>query len=75
MVTNDDIMKLKVGEVVCINCNKLFNMEHDSENYWIKSDDKIPYVRCKRCYPHPDQIISNDAAYIPDISHQLSLFR
>lgn len=74
-MTKHDIMKLKIGIVICMNCDELFDMGVDSEKYWIKSNDQIPFVRCKRCYSHPDQIMSNDSNYLPDKSHQLSLFR
>lgn len=63
-MTKHDISKVEIPFVVCLKCDKLFHWEKDGDKIWIKSDDLIPFCRCKACYDHPDHIMSGK----PDFS-------
>jgi hypothetical protein len=52
-----DYGTLPQTKVVCKKCQRIFERIDDGEKYWIKSDDIVPFVRCKECYSHPNDIM------------------
>ena len=56
-IKKEDAGALLQAEGVCAGCLCVFNLNDEGDLYWIKGDDPIPFIRCRTCYPNPDDVM------------------
>ncbi len=60
---------LLTTEVVCHKCHSIFSLIDEGDLFFIRGDFAVPYVFCRSCFSHPDEIIT-----YPDETDQIDLF-